>query len=63
MIMDNNAAEPFSGSESGIITAAQFSESFVIGETESGQRYAIVYNLKNGNVGLVPMTSLGNGNG
>ena len=58
-----HTVEPFSGSESGIITAAQFSESIVIGETESGQRYAIVYNLKDGNVGLVPMTSLGNGNG
>ena len=59
----NHTAEPFTGSETGIITAAQFSECLVIGEAESDQRYAIVYSLKDGNVGLIPMTSLGNGNG
>ena len=54
---------PFIGSESGIMTAAQFSECLVIGEAESDQKYAIVYSLKDGNVGFVPITSLGNGNG
>lgn len=58
-----HSVEPFIGSETGIITAAQFSECLVIGEVESEQKYAIVYSLKDGNVGLVPMTSLGNGNG
>ena len=58
-----HSVEPFIGSETGIITAAQFSEYLVIGEVESEQKYAIVYSLKDGNVGLVPMTSLGNGNG
>ena len=55
--------EPFTGSETGIITATQFSECLVIGEVESDQRYVIVYSLKDGNVGLIPMASLGNGNG
>lgn len=54
---------PFIGSESGIMTAAQFSECLVIGEAESDQKYAIVYSLKDGNVGFVPITNLGNGNG
>ena len=54
---------PFIGSESGIMTATQFSECLVIGEAESDQKYAIVYSLKDGNVGFVPITSLGNGNG
>ena len=54
---------PFIGTESGIMTAAQFSECLVIGEAESDQKYAIVYSLKDGNVGFVPITSLGNGNG
>ena len=58
-----HSVEPFIGSETGMITAAQFSECLVIGESESDQRYAIVYYLKNGSVGLVPITSLGNGNG
>ena len=58
-----HSAEPFINSETGIITTAQFSECLVIGEAESDQRYAIVYYLKDGTVGLVPMTSLGNGNG
>lgn len=58
-----HTVEPFSGSESGVITAKQFSESLVIGEAEDDQRYAIVYSLKDGSVGLVPMTSLDNGNG
>ena len=58
-----HSVEPFIGSETGIITAAQFSECLVIGEVESEQKYAIVYSLKDGNVGLVPMTSLSNGNG
>lgn len=53
--------EPFIGSETGIITATQFSECFVIGEAESEQKYAIVYFLKDGIV--VTVTSLGNGNG
>ena len=58
-----HTVELFSGSESGVITATQFSESLVIGEAEDDQRYAIVYFLKDGSVGLVPMTSLDNGNG
>lgn len=58
-----HSVEPFIGSETGIITAAQFSECLVIGEVESEQKYAIVYSLKGGNVGLVPMTSLSDGNG
>ena len=58
-----HSVEPLIGSETGIITAAQFSECLVIGEVESDQRYAIVYDLKDGNVGLVPTTGLGNGNG
>ena len=58
-----HSVEPFIGSETGIITATQFSECFVIGEAESEQKYAIVYFLKDGIVGLVPVTSLGNGNG
>ena len=58
-----HSVEPFIGSETGVITAAQFSECLVIGEAESEQKYAIVYSLKDGNVGLIPMTSLGNGNG
>ena len=58
-----HSVEPFIGSETGKITAAQFSECLVIGESESDQKYAIVYYLKDGSVGLVPMTSLGNGNG
>ncbi len=58
-----HSVEPFSGSEAGIITADQFSECLVIGEVENDQRYAIVYSLKDGNVGLIPMTGLDNGNG
>ena len=58
-----HSVEPFIGSETGVITADQFSECLVIGEAESDQRYAIVYYLKDGNVGLVPIMSLGNGNG
>ena len=58
-----HSAEPFIGSETGIITAAQFSECLVIGAAERDQTYAIIYTLKDGNVGLVPITSLGNGNG
>ena len=55
--------EPFIGSETGIITASQFSECHVIGEVDNDQQYAIVYFLKDGNVGLVPMASFSNGNG
>ena len=58
-----HAAEPFIGSESGIITAAQFSGCLVVGEAERDQKYAVVYSLKDGNVGLVPVTGLGDGNG
>ena len=58
-----HSVEPFIGSETGFITAAQFSECLVIGEVESEQKFVIVYSLKDGNVGLVPMTSLSNGNG
>jgi len=59
----NHSVEPYIGSETGIITAAQFSECLVIGEVEKGQKYAIVYSLRDGNVGLVPRMSLNNGNG
>ncbi len=55
--------EPFTISEAGIMTADQFSGCLVIGEAERDQKYAVVYSLKDGNVGLVPMTSLGDGNG
>lgn len=58
-----HSVEPFISSETGIITAAQFSECLIIGEVENDQKYAVVYSLKDGNVGLIPMTSLGNGNG
>ena len=59
----SDPVEPFIGSETGIITAAQFSECLVIGEVESEQKYAIVYSLKDGNVGFIPTTNLGDGNG
>lgn len=59
----SHPAVPFIDSETGIMTAAQFSGSLVIGEMESDQKYAIVYTLKNGDVGLIPMTYLSNGNG
>ncbi len=58
-----HSVEPFTGSETGILTAAQLSECLVIGEAERDQGYAIVYSLKDGNVGFVPMTGLGDGNG
>lgn len=45
------------------MTASRFSASLVIGEMESDQKYAIVYSLKYGDVGLVPVTDLDNGNG
>ena len=59
----NHPAVPFIGSDTGIMTADQFSSSLVIGEAESDQEYAIVYSLKDGDVGLIPLTDLGNGNG
>ena len=55
--------EPFTGSETGAITSGQFSACLVVGETESDQRYVIVFSLKDGNVGLIPVTSLADGNG
>ena len=55
--------EPFIGSRTGQITKGQFSDCLVIGETETDLSYAIVYYLPYGDVGLIPMTSLGNGNG
>ena len=59
----NHPVVPFIGSDTGIMTADQFSSSLVIGEAESDQKYAIVYSLKDGDVGLIPLTDLGNGNG
>ena len=59
----NHPVVPFIGSDTGIMTADQFSSSLVIGEAESDQEYAIVYSLKDGDVGLIPLTDLGNGNG
>ena len=56
-------AVQFIGSRAGRITAGQFSSCLVIGETETDRRYAIVYYLPDGDVGLIPMTSLGKGNG
>ena len=56
-------AEPFIGSRAGQITAAQFADCLVIGETETDQSYAVVYYLPDGDVGLIPASSLGEGNG
>ena len=53
--------EPFIGSRIGQITEGQFSSCLVIGETD--QDYVIVYYLPDGDVGLIPVTSLGKGNG
>ena len=55
--------EPFIGSRAGRITSEQFGSCLVIGEAETDQGYAVVYNLKDGDVGLILMTSLGEGNG
>ena len=55
--------ESFIGSRAGQLTEGQFSSCLIIGETETDQKYAIVYYLPDGDVGLIPVTSLGNGNG
>ena len=54
---------PFAGSHAGVITNAQFSDCLVIGEAERDRNYAVVYDLRDGDVGLIPEDSLGNGNG
>ena len=56
-------AAPFIGSRAGQITKKQFGSCLVIGEAETDQKYAIGYYLPDGDVGLIPVTSLGNGNG
>ena len=53
--------ESFIGSRAGQITEGQFASCLIIGETDQG--YVVVYYLPDGDVGLIPMTSLGNGNG
>ena len=53
----------FIGSRTGQITKEQFSDCLVIGEAATDQIYAIVYYLPNGDVGRIPMASLGDGNG
>ncbi len=54
---------PFIGSRAGQITKGQFGSCLVVGEAETDQHYAIVYYLPDGDVGFIPVTSLGNGNG
>ena len=54
---------PFIGSCAGQMTDRQFHSCLVIGKAETDQDYAIVYYLPDGDVGLIPMTSLGSGNG
>ena len=54
---------PFIGSRAGQMTDRQFHSCLVIGKAETDQDYAIVYYLPDGDVGLIPMTSLGSGNG
>ena len=55
------AAETFIGSRAGQITDEQFNSCLVIGETDQG--LVIAYYLPDGVVGMIPMSSLGNGNG
>lgn len=54
---------PYIGSRAGQMTEKEFSGCLVIGEVETDQNYAVVYHLSDGDVGLIPVTSLGNGNG
>ena len=53
--------ETFISSRAGQITEEQFSSCLIIGETDQG--LVIAYYLPNGDVGMIPMSSLGNGNG
>ena len=55
--------ESFISSRAGQLTEGEFSSCLIIGEAETDQKYAIVYYLPDGDVGLIPVTSLGNGNG
>ena len=55
------ATETFIGSRAGQITEEQFSSCLIIGETDQGLE--IAYYLPDGDVGMIPMSSLGNGNG
>lgn len=55
------AIETFIGSRAGQITEEQFSSCLIIGETDQG--LVIAYYLPDGDVGMIPMSSLGNGNG
>ncbi|MBR5961399.1 MAG: hypothetical protein IKZ98_10460 [Clostridia bacterium] len=55
--------ETFIGSRAGKITKDQFSDSLIIGEVETDQPYVIIYTLWSEDVGLVPASSLGEGNG
>ena len=56
-------AESFIGSRAGVLTREQLSSCLIIGEAETDRSYAIVYYLRDGDVGLIPEESLGNGNG
>lgn len=53
--------ETFISSRAGQITEEQFSCCLIIGETDQG--CVIAYYLPDGDVGMIPMSSLGNGNG
>ena len=55
--------EQVNGSRAGTITGTEFHRCLVIGETEGDPAYAIIYILRDGDVGLIPEDSLGDGNG
>ena len=55
------SVETFIASRAGQITEEQFSSCLIIGETDQGLE--IAYYLPDGDVGMIPMSSLGNGNG
>ena len=55
--------ETLIGSRSGKITSYQFNDSLIIGEIETDQPYVIIYTLWSEEVGLIPASSIGEGNG
>ena len=55
--------ETLISSRTGRITASQFSDTLIIGELETDQPYVIIYTLWNDDVGLIPVSSIGEGNG
>ena len=57
------SVESFIGFRAVQLTEGQFSSCLIIGDAETNQKYAIVYYLPDGDVGMLPVTSLGNGNG